>query len=50
MHLLSGDAEPPIRQAAERATPLEEQVESLRRELHELREEFSRFRSQFEGS
>ena len=50
MHLLSGDAEPPIRQAAERTTPLEEQVESLRRELHELREEFSRFRSQFEGS
>ena len=49
MHLLSGDAEPPIRQPAERAVPLEEQVESLRRELHELREEFSRFRRQFEG-
>jgi uncharacterized protein len=52
MHLLTGDAEPlipPIRQAAEGATSLEEQVESLRRELHELREEFSRFRRQFEG-
>jgi uncharacterized protein YceH (UPF0502 family) len=50
MQLLSGDVEPPIRQAAERALPLEEQVESLRRELHELREEFSRFRRQFEES
>jgi uncharacterized protein len=52
MHLLTGDTEPPIppiRQAAEGATSLEEQVESLRRELHELREEFSRFRRQFEG-
>jgi uncharacterized protein YceH (UPF0502 family) len=48
MHLLSGDAEPPIRQASERGVPLEEQVESLRRELEELREEFSRFRRQFE--
>jgi uncharacterized protein YceH (UPF0502 family) len=48
MHLLGGDAEPPIRQASERAVPLEEQVESLRRELYELREEFSRFRRQFE--
>ena len=48
MHLLGGDAEPPIRQPSERAVPLEEQVESLRRELHELREEFSRFRRQFE--
>ena len=48
MHLLSGDAEPPGRQASDRAVPLEEQVESLRRELHELREEFSRFRHQFE--
>ena len=52
MHLLTGDAEPPIphiRQTAEGATSLEEQIESLRRELHELREEFSRFRRQFEG-
>jgi uncharacterized protein YceH (UPF0502 family) len=50
MHLLGGDVEPPPRQAVERAIPLEEQVESLRRELHELREEFDRFRRQFEGS
>jgi len=52
MHLLTGDTEqpvPPIRRAAEGATSLEEQIESLRRELHELREEFSRFRRQFEG-
>jgi len=52
MHLLTGDTEqpvPPIRPAAEGATSLEEQIESLRRELHELREEFSRFRRQFEG-
>ena len=52
MHLLGGDAEPPPRQAqsTERSIPLEEQVDSLRRELHELREEFDRFRRQFEGS
>ena len=52
MHLLGGDVEPPVRQAeAERpAQPIEEQVESLRRELQELREEFLRFRRQFEGS
>jgi uncharacterized protein YceH (UPF0502 family) len=49
MHLLTGDAEPPTRQSTEKIVPLEEQVESLRRELHELREEFSRFRRQFEG-
>jgi prefoldin subunit 5 len=50
MHLLGGDVEPPVRQVAERAAPLEEQVESLRREIHELREEFLRFRRQFEES
>ncbi len=50
MHLLGGDVEPPARQATERAAPLEEQVESLRRELHELREEFLRFKRQFDGS
>jgi len=50
MHLLGGDVEPPVRQVSERSAPLEEQVESLRRELHELREEFLRFRRQFDGS
>src|SRR5262249_38156917 len=52
MHLLSGNVEPPVRQAQERfvSAPVEEQVEMLRRELHELREEFNRFRAQFENS
>jgi hypothetical protein len=52
VHLLGGDAEPPARpaQSTERSIPLEEQVDSLRRELRELREEFDRFRRQFEGS
>jgi len=49
MHLLSGDAEPEIRQSADRPIPLQEQLETLRREVAELREEFSRFRSQFES-
>jgi uncharacterized protein len=52
VHLLGGDAEPTARpaQSTERSIPLEEQVDSLRRELRELREEFDRFRRQFEGS
>jgi len=49
MHLLSGEAEPPVRKTVDRAAPLDEQVESLRREVRELREEFAKFRQQFEG-
>jgi uncharacterized protein len=48
MHLLGGAAEPAIPHDAARAVPLEEQVESLRRELHDLRDEFSSFRRRFE--
>jgi uncharacterized protein YceH (UPF0502 family) len=48
MHLLSGNVEPPVRQAAVRTSPLEEQVELLRQEVRELREEFAKFRQQFE--
>jgi uncharacterized protein YceH (UPF0502 family) len=50
MHLLSGEAGPSAVIAGTRAAPLEEQVESLRRDLNELRDEFSRFRRQFESS
>ena len=50
MHLLAGNVESPPSRTIERAVPLEEQVEALRRELQELREEFLRFRQQFEGS
>lgn len=49
MHLLSGEAEPPVLKTVERAAPLDEQIESLRREVRELREEFAKFRQQFEG-
>jgi hypothetical protein len=49
MHLLSGDAEPPIRQSSERTASLEDQVAALRQEVAELKEEFGRFRQQFEN-
>ncbi len=50
MHLLSGEIEHPLPKAAARTETLEEQIESLRRDLQELRDEFSRFRRQFESS
>lgn len=50
MHLLAGNVEAPAPRTIDRAVPLEEQVEALRRELQDLHEEFLRFRRQFEGS
>jgi uncharacterized protein YceH (UPF0502 family) len=50
IHLLSGEAEAPAPKGAARTATLEEQVETLRREVYELRDEFARFRRQFESS